>query len=103
MKRAIRMDAKDGVATALSDLAAGDKVTVVSAGQEVVKEVVVTEAIPFGHKLALGEIKKGTNVVKYGEVIGVASQDIVPGNHTHIHNVDSNRIKLPKVWYRKEE
>jgi len=103
MKRAITMDPKDGVATALNDLVAGDRITVVSAGQEVVKEVVVTEAIPFGHKVALGKIEKGAKVIKYGEVIGVASQDIAPGDHAHIHNVDSNRMQMPKVWYRKEE
>ena len=102
MKRAIMMDPKDDVATVLNDLVAGDRVTVVSAGQEVVKEVVATKAIPFGHKVALDKIEKGAKVIKYGEVIGVASQDIAPGDHAHIHNVDSNRMLLPKVWYRKE-
>ena len=102
MKRAIMMDPKDDVATVLNDLVAGDRVTVVSATQEVVKEVVATKAIPFGHKVALDKIEKGAKVIKYGEIIGVASQDIAPGDHAHIHNVDSNRMLLPKVWYRKE-
>ena len=102
MKRAIMMDPRDDVATALDDLGAGDRVTVVSAAQEVVKEVVTTKAIPFGHKVALDKIDKGAKVIKYGEVIGVASQDIDPGDHAHIHNVDSNRMQMPKVWYRKE-
>lgn len=102
MKRAIMMDPKDGVATALDDLGTGDRVTVVSAAQEVVNEVVATKAIPFGHKVALDKIEKGAKVIKYGEIIGVASQDIAPGDHAHIHNVDSNRMQMPKVWYRKE-
>ena len=102
MKRAIMVNPKDVVATALNDLDAGETVTVVSAAQEVVKEVVAAKVIPFGHKVALDKVAKGAKVIKYGEVIGVASQDIAPGDHVHIHNVDSTRMQMPKVWYRKE-
>lgn len=88
-KRAVAMNPEDNVATALDDLEAGDTITVALATQEVVKELVVTRAIPFGHKVALDKIDKGAGVIKYGEVIGIAHQGIAPGDHVHIHNVDS--------------
>ena len=92
MKRAIVIDAKDNVATALTGIESGDMVTVVSSSQNKVCEIKITEAIPFGHKLAIMAITKGDKVVKYGEPIGRASRDIGLGDYVHINNVDSNRI-----------
>ena len=37
-------------------------------------------------------LKKGTTIVKYGAPIGVATQDIAPGDSMHIHNVTSDYI-----------
>ena len=102
VKRAIMMDAKDNVATALISLKMGDTVMVVSSSNNKVCEIRVTKAIPFGHKVAIMAISKGGEVIKYGEVIGCASQDIAPGDYVHIHNVASNRMQIPEVWYRKE-
>ena len=47
--------------------------------------------IPYGHKIALRDIPKGKAVIKYGLSIGSATEDIQPGSHVHIHNVESNR------------
>ncbi len=76
----------DNVATALTPLEPG---TIVEAPDG--RRVEVRSAIPFGHKLALVPIAKGAPVVKYGEVIGLASADIAPGEHVHVHNVESQR------------
>lgn len=104
MKRAIMMNPKDNVATALENLEAGVSASVILPSQEVFKEVTIRQrAIPFGHKLAIMAISKGDKVIKYGEVIGNASQDIEPGEYVHIHNVKSNRMQMPEVWYREEE
>lgn len=46
--------------------------------------------IPAGHKYALRSILKGEYVVKYGEVIGKATQDILKGEWVHTHNVQSH-------------
>ena len=35
--------------------------------------------IPAGHKFALKDIKKGDYVIKYGEIIGRAKEDIKKG------------------------
>ena len=42
--------------------------------------------VPFGHKAALRPIAAGESVIKYGVVIGVATQPISPGEHVHVHN-----------------
>ena len=43
-----------------------------------------------GHKYALCDIKKGENVIKYGNAIGHATEDIKKGEHVHTHNVKTN-------------
>jgi len=48
---------------------------------------VARQEIDTGHKIAIVEIKKGLDVIKYGTPIGRASQDIRPGDWVHTHNV----------------
>jgi altronate hydrolase len=43
-----------------------------------------------GHKYALCDIKKGENVIKYGNPIGHATADISRGEHVHTHNMKTN-------------
>jgi altronate hydrolase len=43
-----------------------------------------------GHKYATRLIRNGENVIKYGSVIGYATQDIAEGAHVHIHNMATN-------------
>ena len=43
-----------------------------------------------GHKYALCDIKKGENIIKYGNPIGHAICDIKKGEHVHTHNVKTN-------------
>ncbi len=47
----------------------------------------VVERIARGHKVALAAIPVGAPVLKYGQVIGVASRPIAPGEHVHSHNL----------------
>lgn len=44
-------------------------------------------SIPFGHKVALTDIKKGEAVIKYGFPIGASSKDIKKGDWVHLHNL----------------
>jgi len=48
-------------------------------------------AIPYGQKLALKAISAGEPIIKYGEVIGLATAAIRAGDHVHIHNLESRR------------
>ena len=85
MKEAfIKIHPKDAVAVVTQDAAKGTKVTVGGT------EVVLRQDIPFGHKVALRAIAAGEDVVKYGAVIGHATQPIQPGDWVHMHNMDTN-------------
>jgi altronate dehydratase small subunit len=86
---AIALRDTDNVATALRELAAGQEV-VIGVGDRTV-HVCLRQAIPFGHKLALTDIPQGASIVKYGEVMGRATQAIPAGTHAHIHNIESLR------------
>ena len=58
------------------------------------------EKIPAGHKYALKKISQGEYVIKYGEIIGRATQDIAEGEWVHTHNVKSHLDE--NVAYRYE-
>ena len=47
----------------------------------------IAPCIPFGHKIALTAITAGTPVIKFGVVIGRATQGIAAGEHVHVHNL----------------
>jgi len=79
----------DNVAMALEDLSAGTRVEVEREGR--VQPISLLDPIPFGHKVALRDIAQGQPVMKYGEVIGLASKDIAEGQHVHVHNLESQR------------
>lgn len=87
--KAIVMKAKDNVATAVEEIAPGTEIGLDIEGQKVT--VLVTEKIPFGHKFAIRNIAKAEKVIKYGEPIGAATQEIKAGQHTHIHNMGGCR------------
>lgn len=90
MKRdALVIKEQDNVATALRDLASQETVTF-GIGIES-KQILVKEDIPYGHKFAVRDIKKGDDILKYGEIMGRAILDIPAGSHAHIHNIESLR------------
>lgn len=90
MKKVFVIDEKDNVGTAvLEPIKVGDDVGTNGALTSIV--VKAKADIPFGHKIALRDIPKGSIVMKYGLSIGNATQDIKAGDHVHIHNVESNR------------
>lgn len=82
---------KDNVATAVADLPAG---TVLTIGDVT---LLLPRPIQFGHKFAIRAIAQGEPIIKYGQVIGAATKAIAPGEHTHVHNVESNRGRGDKV------
>lgn len=49
--------------------------------------IIVRQLIPAGHKIALLETRTGQPVRRYGQFIGIALQDIQPGDHVHSHNL----------------
>jgi len=87
--RAIVVDERDTVATALADLAAGEVLLLPIGDRE--RRVHLKAPIAFGHKVALKAIAAGDPVVKYGEAIGRATRAIAAGDHVHLHNLESLR------------
>ena len=91
MDKAVVVNSSDNVATCLADVWAGEDTDLDVAGES--RTVVFKADIPFGHKVALTDIAEGGGVIKYAEVIGVASQPIEAGDHVHVHNVESVRAR----------
>lgn len=53
-----------------------------------------------GHKYAVRDIKRGENIIKYGQPIGHALADIKKGEHVHSHNLATNLSgKLTYEYY----
>jgi hypothetical protein len=77
----------DNTAVALRDLAAGEHLTAQG------RAVRPLAAVRAGHKIALAPIAEGAEVRKYGVVIGTATVDIAAGDHVHVHNVESERMR----------
>ncbi len=88
-RRALRLANKDNVATSLEDIESG-AVVLVRLGKDS-EEITAREEIPFGFKIAVTDVPREAPVIKYGEPIGVASQDIQKGQMVHVHNVAGAR------------
>ena len=86
---AIIMKSIDNVCTVVDTVEPATEVCAEIDGKNIV--IAVVERIPFGHKFALRLIKTGEPVTKYGETIGLATKDILPGQHVHVHNLESCR------------
>ncbi len=78
----------DNVAVALKTLGVGE--LVVARGIEGFRAL---EEIPASHKLALRDIIKGEEIIKYGEIVAVSTRDIKRGEWVHTHNLESKRWK----------
>ena len=72
----------DNVAVTLTDITRGDAVRLPEAG-----ELTAVQDIPFSHKIALRDFSRGDEIVKYGEVIGQAGEEIARGDWVHTHNL----------------
>lgn len=50
-------------------------------------KITLAQPIKIGHKIAVRPIAKGDKVYKYGQIIGMATQAIRPGEWIHSHNL----------------
>jgi altronate dehydratase small subunit len=87
--QALVMNSDDNVATAVRSLKRGETVNTEVGVNDT--GVLLVSDIPFGHKLAMKDIARGADIVKYGEVIGRAVAGIQKGEHVHVHNVEGLR------------
>lgn len=85
MQNFIKINPKDNVVVALTDL---KKDTILSLGEE--GSLSLKEPVPSGHKIAIREIPAGHEVIKYGSPIGTASDFIPAGCKVHTHNLKTS-------------
>lgn len=90
-KRALVGNDKDNVAVAVEDVAAGDQVKV--EGKQKSLKIDAIESVPFGFKIALDNLPEGSDIIRYGEIIGKAIVDIKKGAQVHVHNIDGRRVQ----------
>ena len=87
MKLFIIMNPDDNCATVLEDISKGSQIQL----REI--SISINQNIPLGHKIALTDIRKGELVKKYGQAIGIATEDIKKGDWIHTHNLTSQYLK----------
>jgi hypothetical protein len=80
------MSPQDNCLIARLNLQAGNIVTI--DGQN----VVLTQDIPLGHKLARHALNVGDKVIRYGAPIGSITRAVATGEHIHTHNLESDYI-----------
>ena len=61
------------------------------------KPITVRQTVPAGHKMAVRQVSPGSALHRYGQVIGFATQEILPGDHVHTHNLDLHEFPRPVV------
>ena len=88
MARAFVLSASDNVATLVDPVQTGDAVSLVGESSVTIN---AKAEIAYGHKLATRAIEKGEAILKYGKVIGQATEKIGVGDHVHVHNVEALR------------
>ena len=75
--RTLVLNPQDNIAVALGNL---------DTGVETPEGIRIVKRVPKGHKYALKPIRAGEAVKKFGQIIGFAKTDIVPGDWVHEHN-----------------
>ncbi|WP_047152440.1 UxaA family hydrolase [Aneurinibacillus tyrosinisolvens] len=93
--KTVMMKPYDKVAVALMTIPAGTVIEVTCLDKTYIIKLV--DEIDFGHKFAVVPIGKGEDILKYGEVIGMACQDIAVGEHVHVHNLEGKRGRGDKI------
>ncbi len=75
--RTLLLNPADNIAVALGNL---------DVGTDTPQGIRTTKRVPKGHKFAVKAIGSGEAVVKFGQIIGFATQAIPPGEWVHEHN-----------------
>ncbi len=88
MIKSIFLHPDDNVATVLKKVEEGTELQIEKSPNNIQTVKAITK-IPFLHKIALTDIAEGRPVIKYGQAIGKASQNIKEGEHVHTRNLKS--------------
>ena len=88
---ALKVTDKDNVATIFANGVTDGTAVDVRDKKGNSETVTVIGDVPYGHKIAVRDIKKGELIIKYGEEIGAATKDIAKGEYVHVHNLEALR------------
>ena len=89
---ALLMNEADNVVTCVTEVPAGAEVLFRKGNK--ICHLTAKENIPFCHKIALTDLKKGDHVRKYGESLGITTADIPKGHWVSHHNL----ISIPRDY-----
>ena len=95
MIKFIKINNKDNVGVALSDLEAHEENIVVDG-----LVIDLKEPVKQGHKFALNDIEQNENIIKYGLPIGHTTRFIKAGEHIHSHNLKTNLSDINDYQYQ---
>ena len=96
MKEFIKINSKDNVVIVLRNYKKDEVIKIDE------KEIKILQETMKGHKIALENISKGENILKYGMPIGYALEDIKVGEWVHTHNIRTNLKDLSTYEYTPE-
>ena len=85
MSRFLQIHPQDNVVVCLEEVKKGESLNI--SGSET---VTAADDIPAGHKIAIKDIKSGSDIIKYGYAIGHATEDITVGRWVHTHDIKTN-------------
>ena len=97
-RRVLRVDARDNVLIALSDLRAGEEVAFEGESYALVADV------PAKHKFSIQSLNAGDSVIMYGVVVGKATQPIRRGERITVLNLrhdttGCHRKEASRTWH----
>ena len=84
----IIINSKDNCATTLEDIPQDTKIELKD------KIIKINHNISLGHKFAINNIEKEDYIIKYGEIIGIATESINEGDWIHTHNIKSTYLEV---------
>ena len=94
MKSWIKINVADNVIVCLTDLQKGEMINVDGQHFEVLQDT------PRGHKIAICNLKKGDNVIKYGYPIGHLTENVMAGQWLNENNIHTNLEGLLDYEYK---
>ncbi|MBQ0070924.1 MAG: UxaA family hydrolase, partial [Spirochaetales bacterium] len=92
----IKINSLDNVVVAIEPIAKGEVLNFEGEALTILSDV------PRGHKIALCDIKKDEEVIKYGYPIGAAKEDIKRGQHVHAFNIHTLLAEGGEYYYNEQ-
>ncbi len=99
---ALLMSKDDNVVTCIKDIKENDKV-IYQEENGSYSTLIAEDNIPFCNKIAIEDIPAGSLVIKYGEIIGCATEDIKMGHLANHMNIKSMPRDYESEYINKED